>query len=47
VGDAVTQLDQVMQQNAAPVEESAVKHQAARLAALMSAFTVDGEAVAG
>ncbi len=52
VGDAVTQLDQVTQQNAALVEQSAaaaesLKHQAARLAELMSAFTVDGEAVAG
>ncbi len=46
VGDAVNQLDQVTQQNAALVEESAaaaesLKHQAARLAELMSAFTVD------
>ena len=49
VGDAVTQLDQVTQQNAALVEESAaaaesLKHQAARLAELMSAFTVDEDA---
>ena len=49
VGDAVNQLDQVTQQNAALVEESAaaaesLKHQAARLAELMSAFTVDDEA---
>ena len=46
VGDAVAQLDQVTQQNAALVEESAaaaesLKVQAARLAGLMSAFTVD------
>ncbi|RZJ07211.1 MAG: methyl-accepting chemotaxis protein, partial [Rubrivivax sp.] len=50
VGDAVTQLDQVTQQNAALVEQSAaaaesLKHQAARLAQLMSVFHVD-EAVA-
>jgi methyl-accepting chemotaxis protein len=50
VGDAVNQLDQVTQQNAALVEQSAaaaesLKHQAARLAELMSAFTVDNEAV--
>jgi methyl-accepting chemotaxis protein len=52
VGDAVTQLDQVTQQNAALVEQSAaaaesLKHQAARQAAQMSAVTVDREAVAG
>ena len=45
VGDAVAQLDQVTQQNAALVEESAaaaesLKHQAARLAQLMSVFNV-------
>ncbi len=49
VGDAVTQLDQVTQQNAALVEESAaaaesLKHQAGRLAELMGAFTVDERA---
>jgi methyl-accepting chemotaxis protein len=43
VGDAVTQLDQVTQQNAALVEESAaaaesLKHQAAQLAELVSVF---------
>ena len=45
VGDAVAQLDQVTQQNAALVEESAaaaesLKVQAARLEQLMGAFTV-------
>ena len=45
VGDAVAQLDQVTQQNAALVEESAaaaesLKVQAARLAELMGAFTI-------
>jgi len=45
VGDAVTQLDQVTQQNAALVEESAaaadsMKHQAERLAATVSIFNV-------
>ncbi|HEY1090149.1 MAG TPA: methyl-accepting chemotaxis protein, partial [Burkholderiaceae bacterium] len=43
VGDAVAQLDQVTQQNAALVEESAsaaesLKHQAARLAELVARF---------
>ena len=43
IGDAVTQLDQVTQQNAALVEESAaaaesLKHQAAQLAQTVSAF---------
>ena len=43
VGDAVTQLDQVTQQNAALVEESAaaaesLKHQAAKLAEVVSVF---------
>jgi methyl-accepting chemotaxis protein len=46
VGDAVTQLDQVTQQNAALVEESAaaaesLKHQAGRLSELMGAFTIE------
>jgi len=45
VGDAVTQLDQVTQQNAALVEESAaaaesLKHQAERLAEVVSVFKV-------
>lgn len=45
VGEAVTQLDQVTQQNAALVEESAaaadsLKHQAAALARVVSAFTL-------
>jgi methyl-accepting chemotaxis protein len=45
VGDAVTQLDQVTQQNAALVEESAaaaesLKHQAASLAQIVSTFKV-------
>ena len=45
VGDAVAQLDQVTQQNAALVEESAaaaesLKAQAARLEQLMGAFTI-------
>jgi len=43
VGEAVTQLDQVTQQNAALVEQSAaaadsLKHQAARLAEIVSVF---------
>jgi methyl-accepting chemotaxis protein-1 (serine sensor receptor) len=43
VGDAVTQLDQVTQQNAALVEESAaaaesLRHQAARMAEVVSVF---------
>jgi methyl-accepting chemotaxis protein len=47
VGDAVAQLDQVTQQNAALVEESAaaaesLKHQAAHLQQLMGAFTIEG-----
>ena len=46
VGDAVAQLDQVTQQNAALVEESAaaaesMKHQAARLADVVSVFRLD------
>ena len=45
VNDAVTQLDQVTQQNAALVEESAaaaesLKHQAARLSEVVSVFTL-------
>jgi methyl-accepting chemotaxis protein len=45
VGDAVTQLDQVTQQNAALVEESAaaaesLRHQAAQLAEIVSVFKV-------
>jgi len=48
VGDAVNQLDQVTQQNAALVEESAaaadsLKNQSQRLAELMSAFKIDGQ----
>ena len=47
VGDAVTQLDQVTQQNAALVEESAaaaesLKHQAAKLAEVVSVFKLVG-----
>ena len=47
VGEAVTQLDQVTQQNAALVEESAaaaesLKHQAASLAEVVSVFKVAG-----
>jgi methyl-accepting chemotaxis protein len=43
VGDAVTQLDHVTQQNAALVEESAaaaesLKHQAAKLVEAVSVF---------
>jgi len=46
VGDAVNQLDQVTQQNAALVEESAaaaesLKHQAANLAQIMATFKLD------
>jgi methyl-accepting chemotaxis protein len=46
VGDAVAQLDQVTQQNAALVEESAaaaesLKHQAVQLAQAVSFFTMD------
>ncbi len=45
IGDAVTQLDQVTQQNAALVEESAaaaesLKHQAAQLSEIVSVFTL-------
>ena len=45
VGDAVTQLDQVTQQNAALVEESAaaaesLRHQAAQLAEIVSVFKI-------
>ena len=44
VGDAVTQLDGVTQQNAALVEESAaaesLKHQAMRLNAVVNRFTL-------
>ncbi len=45
VGDAVTQLDQVTQQNAALVEEGAaaaesLRHQAARLAEVVSVFRI-------
>ena len=53
VGDAVTQLDQVTQQNAALVEESAaaaesLRHQAAKLAEVVSVFKLvaDGHDVA-
>jgi methyl-accepting chemotaxis protein-2 (aspartate sensor receptor) len=47
VGDAVTQLDRVTQQNAALVEESAaaadsLSQQAARLVEAVSVFTLDG-----
>ena len=49
VGEAVTQLDQVTQQNAALVEESAaaaesLKHQAATLAEVVSVFRITGDA---
>ncbi|MDD0817131.1 hypothetical protein PSQ39_21030, partial [Curvibacter sp. HBC28] len=49
VGDAVNQLDQVTQQNAALVEESAaaadsLRNQAARLAEVVSAFKLQGGA---
>ena len=54
VGEAITQLDQVTQQNAALVEESAaaaesLRHQAAALAELMSVFRLvgNGHAPAG
>jgi methyl-accepting chemotaxis protein len=48
IGDAVSQLDQVTQQNAALVEESAaaaesLKHQAAALAEVVSVFKLSGE----
>ena len=47
IGDAVTQLDQVTQQNAALVEESAaaaesLRHQAARLVEAVAVFKLDG-----
>ena len=47
IGDAVTQLDQVTQQNAALVEESAaaaesLKHQAANLAQTVAVFKLSG-----
>ena len=47
VGESVTQLDQVTQQNAALVEESAaaaesLKHQAANLAEVVSVFKISG-----
>ncbi|MDD0817132.1 methyl-accepting chemotaxis protein, partial [Curvibacter sp. HBC28] len=50
VGDAVNQLDQVTQQNAALVEESAaaadsLRNQAARLAKVVSAFKLQGGAL--
>jgi len=49
IGDAVTQLDQVTQQNAALVEESAaaaesLKHQAAQLAQTVAAFKLNRHA---
>ncbi|WP_284617951.1 methyl-accepting chemotaxis protein [Aquabacterium humicola] len=49
IGDAVMQLDQVTQQNAALVEESAaaaesLKHQAGRLARMVSVFRLSGSA---
>ena len=48
IGDAVNQLDQVTQQNAALVEESAaaadsLKNQSQRLAELVSVFKIDGQ----
>ena len=48
VGEAVTQLDQVTQQNAALVEESSaaadsLKHQAAQLAQVVSVFRLAHE----
>ncbi len=51
VGEAVTQLDQVTQQNAALVEENAaaaesLKHQAAKLAKVVSVFKLAGDATA-
>ena len=47
IGDAVTQLDTVTQQNAALVEQSAaaadsLKHQAARLAETVAVFRIEG-----
>ncbi len=52
VGDAVNQLDQVTQQNAALVEESAaaadsLKHQAANLAEVVSVFKLAGDIGSG
>jgi|GEM_PF-540931 methyl-accepting chemotaxis protein len=52
VGDAVNQLDQVTQQNAALVEESAaaadsLKHQAANLAEVVGVFKLAGDMGAG
>lgn len=49
VGQAVSQLDQVTQQNAALVEEAAaaadsMRHQAGRLAEVVSVFRVQDEA---
>ena len=49
VGQAVSQLDQVTQQNAALVEEAAaaadsMKHQASRLAQVVSVFRVEATA---
>lgn len=49
VGQAVAQLDQVTQQNAALVEEAAaaadsMKHQAARLADVVRVFEVEAAA---
>ena len=51
VNDAVTQLDQMTQQNAALVEESAaaaesLKDQAARLAEVVGTFQLDGRGAA-
>ena len=51
VGDAVAQLDQVTQQNAALVEESAaaaesLRHQAAQLADVVSRFRLEGPSAA-
>ena len=51
IGNAVTQLDQVTQQNAALVEESAaaadsLKQQAANLAEVVSVFKLGGDRVA-
>jgi methyl-accepting chemotaxis protein len=48
IGTAVAQLDQVTQQNAALVEESAaaaesLKHQAAGLAEAVSIFSIDSD----
>ena len=51
IGNAVNQLDQVTQQNAALVEESAaaaesLKHQASQLAELVAVFRLNGDPVA-